>query len=97
MNGRSTASCSPFESAILFELQMEDDSIYNMSQRTGFSVPPPLPVTCNAEPSELYQVRISWSLDFREASFAQTFAELSRLTFVLPYTVLIFNLFFHLR
>lgn len=38
---------------------MEDDSLYNMSQSRGYSVPPPLPMTCNAEPSELYQVRIS--------------------------------------
>ncbi|XP_034748215.1 dynein heavy chain 3, axonemal isoform X1 [Etheostoma cragini] len=35
--------------------QMEDDSIYNMSQSRGYSVPPPLPIACNAEPSELYQ------------------------------------------
>ncbi|KAK5855256.1 hypothetical protein PBY51_005374 [Eleginops maclovinus] len=36
--------------------QMEDDSIYNMSQSRGYSVPPPLPMACNAEPSELYQL-----------------------------------------
>ncbi|XP_035537407.1 dynein heavy chain 3, axonemal [Morone saxatilis] len=36
--------------------QMEDDSICNMSQSRGYSVPPPLPMTCNAEPSELYQI-----------------------------------------
>ncbi|XP_056255668.1 dynein axonemal heavy chain 3 [Seriola aureovittata] len=36
--------------------QMEDDSIYNMSQSRGYPVPPPLPMTCNAEPSELYQM-----------------------------------------
>uniref|UniRef100_A0A8C4DY39 Dynein axonemal heavy chain 3 n=1 Tax=Dicentrarchus labrax TaxID=13489 RepID=A0A8C4DY39_DICLA len=33
-----------------------DDSICNMSQSRGYSVPPPLPMTCNAEPSELYQI-----------------------------------------
>ncbi|KAM8766604.1 dynein axonemal heavy chain 3-like, partial [Acanthopagrus schlegelii] len=36
--------------------KMEDDSIYNMSQNRGYSVPPPLPITCNAEPSELYRI-----------------------------------------
>lgn len=41
-------------------LQMEDDSIYNMSQNRGYSVPPPLPTTCNAEPSELYRVSVSF-------------------------------------
>ncbi|KAI3358460.1 hypothetical protein L3Q82_014895 [Scortum barcoo] len=35
---------------------MEDDSIFNMSQNRGYSVPPPLPMACNAEPSELYQI-----------------------------------------
>ncbi|KAM7384052.1 hypothetical protein PAMA_011415 [Pampus argenteus] len=35
--------------------QMEDDSIYNMSESRGYPVPPPLPKTCNTEPSELYQ------------------------------------------
>ncbi|KAK1880668.1 Dynein heavy chain 3 axonemal [Dissostichus eleginoides] len=30
--------------------QMEDDSIYNMSQSRGYPVPPPLPMACNAEP-----------------------------------------------
>ncbi|XP_044191900.1 dynein axonemal heavy chain 3 isoform X1 [Thunnus albacares] len=43
-------------SVFLSELQMEDDSIYNMSQSRGYPVPPPLPKTCNAEPSELYQI-----------------------------------------
>uniref|UniRef100_A0A7N8X0D6 Uncharacterized protein n=1 Tax=Mastacembelus armatus TaxID=205130 RepID=A0A7N8X0D6_9TELE len=41
---------------ILSELQMEDDSMYNMSQHTGEPVPPPLPRTFNVEPSELYQI-----------------------------------------
>ncbi|KAE8282147.1 Dynein heavy chain 3, axonemal Axonemal beta dynein heavy chain 3 [Larimichthys crocea] len=36
--------------------EMEDDSIYNMSQSRGYSVPPPLPKTCDAQPSELYQI-----------------------------------------
>ncbi|GAA6232467.1 dynein heavy chain 3, axonemal [Lates japonicus] len=36
--------------------QMEDDSIYNMSQNRGHPFPPPLPITCNAQPSELYQI-----------------------------------------
>ncbi|XP_053190892.1 dynein axonemal heavy chain 3 [Scomber japonicus] len=36
--------------------QMEDDSIYNMSESRGFTVPPPLPKRCNAEPSELYKM-----------------------------------------
>ncbi|KAI4817445.1 hypothetical protein KUCAC02_010846 [Chaenocephalus aceratus] len=30
--------------------QMEDDSIYNMSQSRGYPVPPPLPMACNSEP-----------------------------------------------
>uniref|UniRef100_A0A3Q3EKF3 Dynein axonemal heavy chain 3 n=1 Tax=Labrus bergylta TaxID=56723 RepID=A0A3Q3EKF3_9LABR len=33
-----------------------DDSIYNMSQSRGFSFPPPLPRSCNDEPSELYKI-----------------------------------------
>lgn len=53
---KSELNCPPFLSA----LQMEDDSIYNMSQNRGYSVPPPLPTTCNAEPSELYRVSVSF-------------------------------------
>lgn len=49
-------------------LQMEDDSIYNMSQRRGYPVPPPLPGACNAEPSELYQVRISVTMSHMNCS-----------------------------
>nr|XP_046272658.1 dynein axonemal heavy chain 3 isoform X3 [Scatophagus argus] len=41
--------------------QMEDDSIYNMSQSREYSVPPPLPLTCTAEPSELYQIVLKHS------------------------------------
>ncbi|CAJ1083860.1 dynein axonemal heavy chain 3 [Xyrichtys novacula] len=36
--------------------QMEDDSIFNMSQSRGFSVPPPLPLSFNEEPSDLYKI-----------------------------------------
>ncbi|XP_069555861.1 dynein axonemal heavy chain 3 [Brachyistius frenatus] len=36
--------------------QMDDDSIFNMSQNRGYPVPPSLPLSCNAEPSELYQI-----------------------------------------
>ncbi|XP_068431186.1 dynein axonemal heavy chain 3 isoform X2 [Clinocottus analis] len=36
--------------------QMEDDSIYNMSQSRGHPFPPLLPMSCDAEPSELYKI-----------------------------------------
>ncbi|XP_075305326.1 dynein axonemal heavy chain 3 [Odontesthes bonariensis] len=69
--------------------QMEDDSIYNMSQSRGFSFPPPLPLTCNAEPSELYRTVLrhshyppiiqtnSWTLavPFKEQHHHQTPSE----------------------
>lgn len=44
-------------SVFMSDPQMEDDSIYNMSQNRGQFFPPPLPMTSNAEPSDLYQVR----------------------------------------
>lgn len=56
---------------------MKDTSIYNMSQRKEYSFPPPLPVTCNGQTSELYQVSISDSAssimiyNFREVGAAQ--------------------------
>ncbi|XP_069036810.1 dynein axonemal heavy chain 3 isoform X1 [Lepisosteus oculatus] len=39
-----------------YELQMEDDSIHNMSHSRGLPGLPPLPVSSPAEPSELYQI-----------------------------------------
>ena len=84
----SELKCPPF----LSELQMEDDSIYNMSQNRGYSVPPPLPITCNAEPSELYRVSVSL-----EASFAQIICQFNPPTFVPPCTCLTLDLLFDLR
>ena len=57
--------------------QMEDDSIYNMSQSRGYPVPPPLPMACNAEPSELYQVRISITIIYTNASEKPVFLNLA--------------------
>ncbi|XP_032391908.1 dynein heavy chain 3, axonemal isoform X1 [Etheostoma spectabile] len=69
--------------------QMEDDSIFNMTQSRGYSVPPPLPIACNAEPSELYQTVLrhshhppilqtnSWTLavPFKEQRYHRTPSE----------------------
>lgn len=44
-------------SLFCLNVQLQDDSIYNMSQRKEYSFPPPLAMTCNGETSELYQVR----------------------------------------
>lgn len=45
-----------FTEYALFKLQMEDDSIHNMSHARGLPGLPPLP-QASEEPSELYQVR----------------------------------------
>lgn len=42
--------------------QMEDDSLYNLGQAIGHPFPPPLPEKCAADPSDLYQVRLSNSI-----------------------------------
>ncbi|CAG5890773.1 unnamed protein product [Menidia menidia] len=69
--------------------EMEDDSIFNMSQSMDFSFPPTLPVACSAEPSELYRTvlrhshyppilqRGSWTLavPFKEQHHHQTPSE----------------------
>lgn len=65
---------------------MKDTSIYNMSQRKEYSFPPPLPVTCNGETSELYQVSISDSAlsiviyNFREVGVALSSDKLNAIT-----------------
>ncbi|KAF3707583.1 Dynein heavy chain 3, axonemal Axonemal beta dynein heavy chain 3 [Channa argus] len=41
--------------SILSELQMEDDAVFNSTQRREYPAPPPLPTPGNTEPSELYQ------------------------------------------
>ncbi|XP_030596674.1 dynein heavy chain 3, axonemal isoform X2 [Archocentrus centrarchus] len=41
--------------------QMDDDSMYNMSERREYSFPPPLPLDCNTETSELYQIALRHS------------------------------------
>ncbi|KAF0024691.1 hypothetical protein F2P81_023493 [Scophthalmus maximus] len=38
------------------QLQMEDETVFNMSQNRGFPFPPPFPKGFGAEPSELYQI-----------------------------------------